>query len=256
MSGSGLRTLKVTRWPLEEGSLLSECGEAPLPSLSGNSIVLARPRPPRARQASPTAKPRLSRPQRPHAARSQAAGPAAFARLSADGPPPCSHWLASSFLRPQGLCFPSDWACALSIQPRAPPLSYPAANALRQGLSPTPLAAGPLPRGVERTSRRPASFGGRPSPAPTPPSGPAPSHPRPRAPPQRSPRRRRVLRPPSRRGSDSRGASAEREARWGDALPQGSAGGAERGRRSVPAGRLGPPEPEPSPWRGRPAPPQ
>lgn len=77
-----LRMLKVTRWPLEKGSLLSECGDVLLPCLSDISIVLTPPRPPGARQASQSSKPRLSRPQRPHARPPQGApGTKEFTRL-------------------------------------------------------------------------------------------------------------------------------------------------------------------------------
>ncbi|XP_008070745.1 glutaminase liver isoform, mitochondrial isoform X3 [Carlito syrichta] len=80
-----------------------------------------------------------------------------------------------------------------------------------------------------------------------------------RAPSQRSPApclaRDFSALPPCRR-SDALGARAEPAARRGHALHEGSAACAEPGRQSRPAGRLGSPEPEPPPWRGRPAPPQ
>lgn len=116
---SGLRMSKVTKWPLEQSSLLTECREAPLSSLSKNSIF---PTPPRPRGARPASQPPSlvfpalsvctdSWPQEIPARRN----PQTLAR----GPPPCSHWVASSFLRPPNF-FPS-----LVIGPRHCPSQLP-----------------------------------------------------------------------------------------------------------------------------------
>lgn len=61
---------------------------------------------------------------------------------------------------------------------------------------------------------------------------------------------------PSKHSSDALGARAEWLTCLWDALYEGSAECAEEGWQSLPAGRLGSPEPEPPPWRGRPTPPQ
>lgn len=103
---SGLRMSKVTKWPLEQGSLLTECREAPLSSLSENSIFLTRRV--------------LGELARLHSHPTSSFPPPARKnpQTLARGPPPCSHWVASSFLHlptPIFFSFLNDWTSTLSI---------------------------------------------------------------------------------------------------------------------------------------------
>lgn len=227
---------KVTKWPLEQGSLLTECKEATLSSLSENSIFRTPPRPRGARPASQL--PSLvfralsactdGHPQETPARRN----PQTLTR----DPPPCSHWVASSFLRPPIFFFsPSS-----TIGPRHCPSQIPTTAFASFSSLAGELLIHPRSKGywVHLTVAR-ALRGQAPPPAPTPPtksllSTSQASHSITELPPPGFIRDSSA--PPSSHCSDALVALAERATCLGDALHEGSAECAEQGWQSLPAG--------------------
>lgn len=170
-------------------------------------------------------------------------------------PKPRSHWTLTPCFRPQAARVLSDWTRVLSILiPRLRLFSPPRAPSA--GLAPlwwAHLRDDPVWGGWGHLLRSEPTLS-------QPCSGSTPPRPHPLLLPD-SPHLCVPVcassAPPCSLGSDARPAlpQSERRRAAGDALHEGSAALAERGPRSLPAGSLGAPEPEPAAGRGRPAPP-
>ena len=200
---------------------------------------------------------RLSRPPRPRSRCRGGPGRGGTARLSG-GPPPCFHWVEPRLISAPKLLFLTfsvigPGHCPSQLSSTAP--FPPAGGRPRPGIvRPRACLRDALSRGHWVHLARPEPRRDRPLllRQPHPPGLPS------RCAPSLGSLRpvRGAPAPRSNHRSDALGALAERAASCGDALLQGSTEFSEQGRQSLPAGRLGSPEPEPPPWLGRPAPPQ